>query len=149
MRPFVTYPMPSRPSQRLISPRRPNRWPPCTALSSRWDVTFPATIGARVIETGDNWQQVEVAHRMNGRVPNALIFLSDTEIELRSEEAVRRQFSEPVRAGRGGRHALRHKRPDPPQGPLRRPETVLNGLRPPAGAPADADIRARTPESGC
>jgi hypothetical protein len=49
----------------------------------KWDVTFPATIEcARVVETGDNWQEVEVAHRMEGRVPNTLIFLSDTEIGL-------------------------------------------------------------------
>lgn len=55
----------------------------------KWGVTFPATIErARVIETGDNWQQVEVAHKMEGRVPNTIIFLSATEIGL--EESKRR-----------------------------------------------------------
>ena len=49
----------------------------------KWGETFPATIErARVIETDENWQQIEVTHKMEGRVPNTLIFLSDTEIGL-------------------------------------------------------------------
>jgi hypothetical protein len=49
----------------------------------RWGETFPATIDhAQVIETGENWQRIEVAHKLEGRVPNTLIFLSDTEIGL-------------------------------------------------------------------
>lgn len=55
----------------------------------KWNVTFPATIEhARVIKTGDNWQQVEVTHRTEGLVPNTLIFLSATEIGL--EESKKR-----------------------------------------------------------
>jgi hypothetical protein len=55
----------------------------------KWGATFPATIeDARVIETGDNWQEVEVAHKMEGRVPNTLIFLSNTEVGL--EESKKR-----------------------------------------------------------
>lgn len=55
----------------------------------KWGETFPATIErARVIESGDNWKQIEVSHRMEGRVPNTLIFLSDTEIWL--EESKKR-----------------------------------------------------------
>jgi hypothetical protein len=49
----------------------------------KWNETFPATIEhARVVETGDNWKEIEVAHKKEGRVPNTLIFLSDTEIGL-------------------------------------------------------------------
>jgi hypothetical protein len=49
----------------------------------KWEEIFPATIAhAEVIETGDNWQQIEVAHKKEGRVPNLLIFRSDTEIAL-------------------------------------------------------------------
>ncbi|MHB1134568.1 MAG: SRPBCC family protein [Chloroflexota bacterium] len=49
----------------------------------RWGETFAATIDrAWVIETGANWQLVEVAHKKEGRVPNTLIFLSDTVIGL-------------------------------------------------------------------
>lgn len=49
----------------------------------KWGRIFPATIeSARVIEAGDNWQQVEVRHRLEGQVPNTLIFLSETEIGL-------------------------------------------------------------------
>ncbi len=53
-----------------------------------WGETFPATIEhAHVIETGDNWKQIEVAHKKEGRVPNTLIFLSDTEIGLEESKA--------------------------------------------------------------
>ena len=49
----------------------------------KWGETFPATIEhAQVIETGDNWKQIEVSHKTEGRVPNTLIFLSETEIGL-------------------------------------------------------------------
>ena len=55
-----------------------------------WHETFSATIEqARITETGDNWKQVEVIHRMEGQVPNKLIFLSETEIAL---EESKKQF---------------------------------------------------------
>jgi hypothetical protein len=55
----------------------------------KWGETFPATIAkAQVIQTGDNWAQIEVSHRSAGRVPNTLIFLSDTEVGL--EESKKR-----------------------------------------------------------
>ena len=48
-----------------------------------WGKIFPATIeNAQVIEIGDNWKQIEVTHKKEGRVLNALIFLSDREIGL-------------------------------------------------------------------
>lgn len=51
--------------------------------AEKWHETFPATIArARVIERGENWAQIEVVHKREGRVPNTLIFLSDTEIAL-------------------------------------------------------------------
>lgn len=73
----------------------------------RWGETFPATIDhARVIATGDNWKQVEVFHKQEGRVPNTLIFLSETEIGL--EESKRRfdaSFLNKFEAGpAGGTH---------------------------------------------
>jgi hypothetical protein len=112
----------------------------------RWDVTFPATIQqARVVSTGDNWQEVEVAHRMEGRVPNTLIFLSATEIGL--EESKRRfdaRFLNRFEPGRRRRHTLCHMRPHPPQGHFPRPETVPDGLCAPASAQADEELPART-----
>lgn len=55
----------------------------------KWGETFPATIAkAQVIQAGDNWEQVEVSHKHEGRVPNTLIFLSDTEVGL--EESKKR-----------------------------------------------------------
>jgi hypothetical protein len=55
----------------------------------KWGETFPATIEkAQVIQTGDNWEQIEVIHKSEGRVPNTLIFLSDTEVGL--EESKKR-----------------------------------------------------------
>lgn len=49
----------------------------------QWGETFPATIAsARVIETGENWKQIEVTHKQEGCVPNTLFELSDTEIGL-------------------------------------------------------------------
>ncbi len=55
----------------------------------KWGETFPATIAkAQVLQTGDNWEQVEVSHKSEGRVPNTLIFLSDTEVGL--EESKKR-----------------------------------------------------------
>lgn len=54
-----------------------------------WHETFSATIEqARITGTGDNYKQVEVIHRMEGKVPNTLIFLSETEIVL--EESKKR-----------------------------------------------------------
>ncbi|HET6596787.1 MAG TPA: SRPBCC family protein [Anaerolineales bacterium] len=48
-----------------------------------WGDTFPATIqSARVIKTGNNWKEVDVTHKQEGRVPNTLIDLSPTEIGL-------------------------------------------------------------------
>ena len=55
----------------------------------KWSETFPATIArAHVTETGDNWQEIEVAHKKEGRVPNMLIFLSDTEIGLEEKKRI-------------------------------------------------------------
>ena len=55
----------------------------------QWDEIFPATIAAaRVTETGSNWQRIEVTHKIEGRVANTLIVLSDTVIAL--EESKRR-----------------------------------------------------------
>src|SRR5262245_39557488 len=55
----------------------------------KWAETFPATIQrAQVYETGDNWQQIMVAHRTEGYVPNTLIFLSDTEIGLEEKRKI-------------------------------------------------------------
>ncbi len=49
----------------------------------RWGDLYPKTIvRARVVETGENWVQVEVQHRLEGRVPNTLIFLSPLKIGL-------------------------------------------------------------------
>lgn len=51
--------------------------------AEKWGETFPATIeSARVIGRGENWAQIEVLHKQEGRVPNTLIFLSKTEIAL-------------------------------------------------------------------
>jgi hypothetical protein len=55
----------------------------------KWGATFPATIErAEATETGSNWKHILVTHRMEGRVPNTLTFLSDTEIGL--EESKKR-----------------------------------------------------------
>ena len=55
----------------------------------KWAEIFPATIeNAQVTETGDNWKQIEVAHKKEGRVPNTLIFLSDTEIGLEESKKI-------------------------------------------------------------
>lgn len=55
----------------------------------KWGDTFPATIEyAQVTETGDNWEQIEVAHKKEGRVPNTLVFLSDTEIGLEESKRI-------------------------------------------------------------
>ena len=49
----------------------------------KWAETFPKTKeDAQVTATGGNWKQIVVTHRDEGRVPNTLIFLSDTEIGL-------------------------------------------------------------------
>ncbi len=49
----------------------------------KWGEIYPATIeSARVVEAGNNWQQVEVQHKSEGCVPNTLFFLSDHEIGL-------------------------------------------------------------------
>jgi hypothetical protein len=53
----------------------------------KWGDTFPATIeSARVIKTGSNWKLIEVAHKMEGRVPNTLIDFSPTEIGLQESK---------------------------------------------------------------
>ena len=68
--------------------------PPATVAAlycdvEKWGETFPATISkAQVIQTGDNWEQIEVSHKNEGRVPNTLIFLSDTAVGL--EESKKR-----------------------------------------------------------
>lgn len=49
----------------------------------RWGETFPATIeSARVTQSGENWKQILVMHKMEGQVPNTLIEISATEIGL-------------------------------------------------------------------
>ena len=56
---------------------------------ARWGETFPASIEqAYVVEEGDNWKQIEVIHKKEGRVPNTLIFLSDTEIGLEERKHI-------------------------------------------------------------
>lgn len=48
-----------------------------------WGKIFPATIAyAQVVRTGEHWQVIEVAHKQEGRVPNTLFNLSETEIGL-------------------------------------------------------------------
>lgn len=55
----------------------------------KWSEIFPATIEhAKIIETGDNWKEIKVAHKHEGRVPNTLIFLSDTEIGLEESKKI-------------------------------------------------------------
>jgi hypothetical protein len=44
---------------------------------------------AHIIKTGDNWQRVDVLHRIEGHIMNELIFLSQTEIALKENK---RQF---------------------------------------------------------
>lgn len=57
----------------------------------KWGNTFPATItSARITRSGKNWKQIEVKHKHEGRVPNTLIDLSDTEIAL---EESKRKFN--------------------------------------------------------
>jgi hypothetical protein len=73
----------------------------------KWEETFPATIAkAQVIQTGDNWEQVEVSHKREGRVPNTLIFLSDTEVGLEeSKQRFDAKFLNKFEpAGGGGTH---------------------------------------------
>jgi hypothetical protein len=54
---------------------------------ARWGETFPATIEhARVIQTGENWTEIEVAHKQEGRVPNTLFDLSDAAIGLKESK---------------------------------------------------------------
>ena len=75
--------------------------------AEKWSETFPATIArAQVTETGDNWKQIEVTHKTEGRVPNTLIFLSDTEIGLEeSKKRFHASFLNQVEPGaNGGMH---------------------------------------------
>jgi hypothetical protein len=52
-----------------------------------WGSTFPDTIqSAHVVKEGDNWKQIEVEHRYEGRVANTLIDLSPTEIALQESK---------------------------------------------------------------
>lgn len=49
----------------------------------RWSELYPATIAhAVVVKSGDNWKEVEVSHKIEGCVPNLLIYLSATCIGL-------------------------------------------------------------------
>jgi hypothetical protein len=49
----------------------------------KWGDTFPATIAsAHILKVGKNWKKIEVEHKKEGRVPNTLIDLSETEIVL-------------------------------------------------------------------
>jgi hypothetical protein len=53
----------------------------------KWGEIFPATIEhARVIKSGDNWKEIEVAHKQEGCVPNTLFDLSATEIGLKESK---------------------------------------------------------------
>lgn len=73
----------------------------------KWGETFPATIAhAQVIDTGDNWQHIQVAHKKQGSVPNTLIFLSDIEIGLEeSKKKYDASFLNRFEPGiRGGTH---------------------------------------------
>jgi hypothetical protein len=53
----------------------------------KWGETFPATIEhAKVIKTGEKWQEIEVNHKQEGCVPNTLYDLSATEIGLKESK---------------------------------------------------------------
>jgi hypothetical protein len=53
----------------------------------KWGETFPATIEhAKVIKTGDKWQEIEVEHKQEGCVPNTLYDLSPTQIGLKESK---------------------------------------------------------------
>jgi hypothetical protein len=53
----------------------------------KWEETFPATIAAaRITQSGENWKEIEVQHKEEGRVPNTLIDLSETEIALQESK---------------------------------------------------------------
>lgn len=57
----------------------------------KWSNTFSATIeSAHITKIGDNWKWIEVTHKKEGRVPNTLFDLSDTEIGL---EESKKKFS--------------------------------------------------------
>ena len=77
----------------------------------KWGDTFPATIEfARVIKTGNNWKQIEVNHKEEGRVPNTLIDLSPIEIGL---EESKKKFNASFlnrfeRTANGGTHYVVH-----------------------------------------
>jgi hypothetical protein len=78
---------------------------------AKWGDTFPATIeSARVIQTGKNWKEIEVAHKEEGRVPNTLIDLSATEIGLKeSKKKFDASFLNRFeRASNGGTHYVIH-----------------------------------------
>ena len=56
---------------------------------SNWDEIFPATIEhAKVTAAGDNWKEIEVTHKTEGRVLNTLIFLSDTKVGLEESKKI-------------------------------------------------------------
>lgn len=49
----------------------------------QWGEIFPATVaGARIARSGDRWQDILVAHKQAGSVPNRLFDLSETEVGL-------------------------------------------------------------------
>jgi hypothetical protein len=49
----------------------------------RWDEIYPTTIKcAQVVQTGVDWKEIVVVHKQEGRVPNTLFDLSETEIGL-------------------------------------------------------------------
>ncbi len=77
----------------------------------KWGNTFPATIEfARVIKTGNDWKQIEVDHKKEGRVPNTLFDLSSTEIGLKeSKNKFNASFLNRFeRTANGGTHYVVH-----------------------------------------
>jgi hypothetical protein len=53
----------------------------------KWGEIFPATIElAKVVQTGENWKEIEVTHKQEGCVPNTLFDLSETEIGLQESK---------------------------------------------------------------
>lgn len=83
MREFVPSPSAIQAEAAIDIAASPNHVATVYRDVASWGETFPATIEqAHVIEEGDNWKQIEVIHKKEGRVPNTLIFLSDTEIGL-------------------------------------------------------------------
>jgi hypothetical protein len=83
MREFVSSPNAIRTQATIDIAAPPEYAAAVYGNAEKWHETFPATIErARVVERGENWAKIEVWHKQEGRVPNILIFLSNTEIVL-------------------------------------------------------------------